>query len=107
MTTNEIHPSQEDLEKSFLLTVEDWLNTFKDWSGNQKDTECGIHTRIHTAAGSVTLSSSQDNYLLKLWISLELPQNHITKAIPQNHIPTDFKKKVDGSIEEYVNNTKS
>ena len=76
LMTNEIHPSQEDLEKNFLLTVEDWTNTFRDWSGNQKDTECGIHTRIHTDAGSVTLSSSQDNYLLKLWITLELPQNH-------------------------------
>ena len=58
MMTNETHPSQEDLEKNYLLTVEDWTNTFKDWSGNQKDTECGIHTRIHTDAGSVTLSSS-------------------------------------------------
>ena len=79
MMTNEIHPSQEDLEKNFLLTVEDWTNTFKDWSGNQKDTECGIHTRIHTDAGSVTLSSSVDNYLLKLWITVTLPQNHKEK----------------------------
>ena len=79
MMTNEIHPSQEDLEKNFLLTVEYWTNTFKDWSGNQKDTECGIHTRIHTDAGSVTLSSSVDNYLLKLWITVTLPQNHKEK----------------------------
>jgi len=51
--TKGTQPSQEVLEKNLLLTVEDWTNMFKDWCGNQKDTECGIHTRIHTDAGSV------------------------------------------------------
>jgi len=58
--TSETHPSQEDLEKNLLLTVEDWTNTFKDWCGNQKDTECGIRTRIHTDAGSVTRMPDMD-----------------------------------------------
>ena len=75
MMTSETHPSQEDLEKNFLLTVEDWQNTLTDWCGNQKDTECGIHTRIHTDVGSVTLSSSSNNYELKLYIKLIAPQN--------------------------------
>ena len=73
--TSETQPSQEALEKNLLLTVEDWTNMFKDWCGNQKDTECGIHTRIHTDAGSVTLSSSLTSYDLKVYIHLELPQN--------------------------------
>ena len=73
--TSETHPSQEDLEKNLILTVEDWTNTFKDWCGNQKDTECGIRTRIHTDVGSVTLSSSVSNYECQIWIKLILPQN--------------------------------
>ncbi|HHZ97244.1 MAG TPA: hypothetical protein EYN67_17245 [Flavobacteriales bacterium] len=81
MMTSEIHPSQEDLEKSLMLTVEDWTNTFKDWCGNQKDTECGIHTRIHTDAGSVTLSSLSTNYDLKVYIHLEVP--HDKQSIPR------------------------
>jgi len=41
-------PWQELLEKNLMLTQEDWTNIFRDWSGNQRDTECGIRTRIHT-----------------------------------------------------------
>jgi len=51
--TNETQPSQELLEKNLILTQEDWENILTDWSGNQKDTECGIRIRIHTDAGSV------------------------------------------------------
>ncbi|HHZ97414.1 MAG TPA: hypothetical protein EYN67_18135 [Flavobacteriales bacterium] len=76
--TSETPPSQELLEKNLLLTVEDWTNIFKDWCGNQKDTECGIHTRIHTDAGSVTLSSSLTSYDLKVYIHQTLPLNKTT-----------------------------
>jgi len=73
--TSETHPSQEELEKNLLLTVEDWTNTFKDWCGNQKDTECGILTKILTDVGYVTLSSSLNNYEFRMWIKMTLPQN--------------------------------
>ena len=72
--TNETQPSQELLEKNLLLTQEDWMNTFHDWCGNQKDTECGIRTRIHTDVGSVTLSSSLNNYELSLYLKMEIPR---------------------------------
>ena len=72
--TSEIQPSQEHLEKNLLLTQEDWMNTFRDWCGNQKDTECGIRIRIHTDAGSVTLSSSSSNYELTLYLKMSIPR---------------------------------
>ena len=68
-------PSQELMEKNLVLTQEDWMNILADWSGSQKDTECGIRTRIHTDVGSVTLSSSVSNYECQIWIKLTLPQN--------------------------------
>ncbi|HHZ96220.1 MAG TPA: hypothetical protein EYN67_11855 [Flavobacteriales bacterium] len=83
--TKGTQPSQEVLEKNLLLTVEDWTNMFKDWCGNQKDTECGIHTRIHTDAGSVTLSSSLTSYDLKVYIHLELPQNKTLSRKSSKH----------------------
>jgi hypothetical protein len=73
--TSETHPSQEELEKNLLLTVEDWTNTFKDWCGNQKGTECGILTKILTDVGYVTLSSSLNSYEFRMWIKMTLPQN--------------------------------
>jgi hypothetical protein len=68
--TNETQPSQEFLEKQLILTVEEWTNIFNDWCGNQKDIECGIRTKIHTDAGSVTLSSSSNNSELQLYIKV-------------------------------------
>jgi len=81
MKSSETQPSQEALEKNLLLTVEDWTNMFKDWCGNQKDTECGIRTRIHTDVGSVMLSSLSTSYDLKVYIHLEIP--HDKQSIPR------------------------
>ncbi|HHZ97170.1 MAG TPA: hypothetical protein EYN67_16850 [Flavobacteriales bacterium] len=72
--TNGTQPSQELLEKNLLLTQEDWTNIFNDWCGSQKDTECGIRTRIHTDAGSVTLSSSSSSYELSLYMKIVKPR---------------------------------
>ena len=72
--TSETLPWQELLEKNLMLTQEDWTNIFKDWSGSQKDTECGIRTRIHTDAGSVTLSSSSNSYELSLYLKMTIPR---------------------------------
>ena len=72
--TNETLPWQELLEKNLMLTQEDWTNIFKDWCGSQKDTECGIRTRIHTDAGSVTLSSSSNSYELSLYLKMSNPR---------------------------------
>jgi len=69
--TNETQPSQEFLEKQLILTVEEWTNIFKDWCGNQRDIECGIRTKIHTDAGSVTLSSSSSSSELQLYIKVK------------------------------------
>jgi hypothetical protein len=62
------------MEKNLMLTVEDWTNIFKDWCGTQKDIECGIHTRIHTDAGSATFSSSSNNFAMALYIKIEIPR---------------------------------
>jgi len=72
--TNGTQPSQELLEKNLMLTQEDWTNIFNDWCGSQKDIECGIRTRIHTDAGSVTLSSSSSSFELSLYMKIVTPR---------------------------------
>jgi len=72
--TSETQPSQELLEKNLVLTQEDWMNTFHDWCGNQKDTVCGIRTKILTDAGSVTLSSSSNSYEFSLYLKMVIPR---------------------------------
>ncbi|SVD57743.1 uncharacterized protein METZ01_LOCUS410597 [marine metagenome] len=71
---NGTQPSQELLEKNLLLTQEDWMNILADWSGSQKDTECGIRIRIPTDAGSVTLSSSSNSCELSLYLKMVIPR---------------------------------
>jgi hypothetical protein len=74
LTTNEILPLQELMEKNLILTLEDWTNIFNDWCGSQKGIECGIRTRIHTDAGSVTLSSSSSSFELSLYMKIVIPR---------------------------------
>ena len=78
--TSEIQPSQEHLEKNLLLTQEDWMNTFRDWCGNQKATECGIRTRIHTDVGSVTLSSLSNSCELSLYLKMTVPRENLNNT---------------------------
>ena len=87
MTAKEIQPSQEHLMRNLLLTQEDWTNTFKDWCGNQKGIECGIRTKIHTDVGSVTLSSSSNNYEFSLYLKMSLPMEPDLMQVPHNLIP--------------------
>jgi hypothetical protein len=73
-------PSQELMEKNLLLTQEDWMNILADWSGSQKDIECGIRIRIHTDAGSVTLSSSSNSSELSLYLKLSVPKENLNNT---------------------------
>ena len=43
---------QELMEKTWILTCEDWTNIFNDWIGSQKGTDSGILIKIPTNAGS-------------------------------------------------------
>jgi len=85
--TNETLPWQELLEKNLMLTQEDWTNIFNDWSGSQKDTECGIRTRIHTDVGYVTLSSSSSSYELSLYLKMSNPRG--TSQMNLNNTKSD------------------
>ena len=67
-------PSQELMEKNLVLTQEDWMNILADWSGSQKDIECGIRIKIHTDVGSVTLSSSSNSCELSLYLKMTVPR---------------------------------
>ena len=73
-------PSQELLEKNLLLTQEDWTNILADWSGSQKDTECGIRIRIPTVAGSVTLSSLSNSCELSLYLKMTVPRENLNNT---------------------------
>jgi len=64
----------ELMEKTWILTCEDWTNIFKDWIGSQKDIASGILIRTHTDVGSVTFSSLSDKYEMYFKVNLTIPK---------------------------------
>ena len=63
---------QELMEKTWILTCEDWMNIFKDWIGSQKATDSGILIKIPMDAGYVSLHKSADRLKLSLWLTEEI-----------------------------------
>ena len=65
---------QELMEKTWILTCEDWTNIFNDWIGSQKDTDSGILIKIPMDAGYVTFSSLSDKFEMYSHMSLKIPK---------------------------------
>ena len=65
---------QELMEKTWILTCEDWTNIFKDWIGSQKGTDSGILIKIPMDAGYVTFSSLSDKYEMYSHMSMKIPK---------------------------------
>ena len=65
---------QELMEKTWILTCEDWTNIFKDWIGSQKDIDSGILIKIPMDAGYVTFSSLSDKFEMYSHMSVKIPK---------------------------------
>ena len=65
---------QELMEKTWILTCEDWTNIFKDWIGSQKDTGSGILIKIPMDVGYVTFSSLSDKFEMYSHMSVKIPK---------------------------------
>ena len=75
---------QELMEKTWILTCEDWMNIFKDWIGSQKDIDSGILIKIPMDAGYVTFSSLSDKYEMYCHMNVKQPKIDLMK--PQTDI---------------------
>ena len=75
---------QELMEKTWILTCEDWTNIFNDWIGSQKDTDSGILIKIPMDAGYVTFSSLSDKFEMYCHMNVKRPKIDLTK--PQTDI---------------------
>ena len=64
----------ELMEKTWILTLEDWTNIFNDWRGSQKDTGCGILIKIPMDAGYVTFSSLSDKFEMYCHMNVQIPK---------------------------------
>ena len=65
---------QELMEKTWILTCEDWTNIFKDWIGSQKGTDSGILIKIPMDAGYVTFSSLSDKFEMYCHMNVQQPK---------------------------------
>ena len=65
---------QELMEKTWILTCEDWTNIFNDWIGSQKDTDSGILIKIPMDAGYVTFSSLSDKFEMYCHMNVQIPK---------------------------------
>ena len=70
---------QELMEKTWILTCEDWTNIFNDWIGSQKDTDSGILIKIPMDAGYVTFSSLSDKFEMYCHMNVKRPKIDLTK----------------------------
>ena len=70
---------QELMEKTWILTCEDWMNIFKDWIGSQKDIDSGILIKIPMDAGYVTFSSLSDKFEMYCHMNVKRPKIDLTK----------------------------
>ena len=76
---------QELMEKTWILTCEDWMNIFKDWIGSQKDIDSGILIKIPMDAGYVTFSSLSDKFEMYSHMSVIIPKVQTTRALTTEH----------------------
>ena len=71
---------QELMEKTWILTCEDWTNIFKDWIGSQRGTDSGILIKIPMDAGYVTFSSLSDKYEMYSHMKMSIPKTQRLKT---------------------------
>jgi hypothetical protein len=70
--TNEIPVLSAEMEKLLDRTLNDFMSTLVNLSGNQMDISVGTHIKIPMDAGYVKLYKSADSLKMSLWISNEL-----------------------------------
>jgi hypothetical protein len=70
--TNVTPVLSEELEKLLDRTLNDFMNTLLNLSGNQMDISVGTLIKIPMDAGYVKLFKSADSLKMSLWISNEL-----------------------------------
>jgi hypothetical protein len=82
--TNVTPVLSEELEKLLDRTLNDFMNTLLNLSGNQMDISVGTLIKIPMDAGYVKLFKSADSLKMSLWISNEfLTDKTITDKINQ------------------------
>ena len=82
--TNVTPVLSEELEKLLDRTLNDFMNTLLNLSGNQMDISVGTLIKIPMDAGYVKLYKSADSLKMSLWISNEfLTDKTITEKINQ------------------------
>jgi hypothetical protein len=82
--TNVTPVLSEELEKLLDRTLNDFMNTLLNLSGNQMDISVGTLIKIPMDAGYVKLFKSADSLKMSLWISNEfLTDKTITEKINQ------------------------
>ena len=70
--TNGIPALSEEMEKLLDRTLNDFMSTLVNLSGNQMDISVGTHIKIPMDVGYVKLFKSADSLKMSLWISNEL-----------------------------------
>ena len=81
---------QELMEKTWILTCEDWTNIFNDWIGSQKDTDSGILIKIPMDAGYVTFSSLSDKYEMYCHMNQTVPKISNSTGLTKTKAISDF-----------------
>ena len=82
--TNEIPVLSVEMEKLLDSTLNDFMSTLVNLSGNQMDISVGTLIKIPMDAGYVKLYKSADSLKMSLWISNEfLTDKTITEKINQ------------------------
>jgi hypothetical protein len=80
--TSEIPVLSEEMEKLLDRTLNDFMNTLLNLSGNQMGISVGTHIKIPMDAGYVKLYKSADSLKMSLWISNEfLTDKSLNKKI--------------------------
>ena len=85
--TNVTPVLSEELEKLLDRTLNDFMNTLLNLSGNQMDISVGTLIKIPMDAGYVKLFKSADSLKMSLWISNELLTDKRLNKTLQTQVP--------------------
>ncbi len=69
MTKNQIPVLTAEMDNLLTTMYQSFQNFLVNWSGNQKDIECGTHIKIPIPAGYVSFYKSDEAFKVSCWLS--------------------------------------
>ncbi len=69
MTEKTIQVLSAEMVNLLETMYQSYQNFLVNWSGNQKDIECGTHIKIPIPAGYVSFYRSDDAFKVSFWLS--------------------------------------